>query len=74
MARRPNVEEREHAMDAQFHHAHTIWKTDLYDSAQDARSDARYEDDRGEVVTEWRERFECVIDESGGLRGDVRGA
>ena len=71
MARRPNVEEREHAMDAQFHHAHTIWKTDLYDSVQDARSEARYEDDPQAEPTQAEADpvFACIVDESAGFRG-----
>jgi hypothetical protein len=66
-----NVEAYEHAMDAQFHEAHTIWQTDLYDSARDARSEALYEDDpRAEPVeAETEPVFACDVDESAGFRG-----
>ncbi len=47
-----NAEEYEHGMDAEFRHAETIWRTDLYDSVQDARSEARYEETESDVLTE----------------------
>lgn len=38
-----NDEQYEHAMDMQFAQAAVEHRTDLYDSAQDARSESRYE-------------------------------
>jgi hypothetical protein len=40
-----HAEDHEHAMDVQWRHADIIHKTDLYDSVQDDRSEARYADD-----------------------------
>ena len=75
MARR-NVEAEEHAMDAQFHVAHTIWQTDLYDSVQDARSEARYTDDPQAEPTTGEVKdaaYICQVDESAGLRDRISG-
>ena len=72
-----NAEELEHAMDKQWAYADTLHKTCLYDAVQDARSEARYTDDpRAEPTLEDVKAacyFACDVDESGGLRGDVRG-
>ena len=71
-----NREEQEKAMDMQFDHGLRAWKTDLYDSAQDARSEARYDDhrrgepDTREVAESWMSEphYGCIIDESAGFR------
>ena len=50
------VEDHEHATDLQWRHADIVHKTDLYDAVQDARSEARYEDDpTAERDDLWRE-------------------
>jgi hypothetical protein len=50
---------------------------DPFDAVQDARSEARYEDEpRAETELEETKReqhFACRVDESGGLRGETRG-
>ena len=49
-------EDHEHATDLQWRHADIVHKTDLYDAVQDARSEARYEDDpTAERDDLWRE-------------------
>lgn len=40
-----NAEAHEQRIDAEFRHAEIVWRTDLYDSVQDDRSEARYETD-----------------------------
>ena len=47
-----NAEEYEQAMDAAGRVSETIWQTCLYDSVQDARSEARYEETESDVLTE----------------------
>ena len=47
-----NAEAYEQAMDAAGRVSETIWQTCLYDSVQDARSEARYEETESDVMTE----------------------
>ena len=49
---------------------------DPYDAVQDARSEARYDEDRGEpdtreVAEAWMRdpHYACIVDESAGFRG-----
>ncbi len=48
---------------------------DPFDAVLDARSEQRYEADASAEPTqdELEPVFVCVVDESGGLRGDTRG-
>ena len=71
-----NREAHEHAMDLQWRHADIVHRTDLYDSKQDARSDARYEHDPRAETEQWEVNeaaqdpgFACIVDESAGFRG-----
>ena len=50
-----NAEDYEHGMDAQWRQAEIGARTDLYDSVQDARSEARYEETESDVMTEHAE-------------------
>ena len=51
-----NPEDEERAMDAMFHHSEAVWKTDLYDAARDAVSEARYTDNpQAENDSQWRD-------------------
>jgi hypothetical protein len=51
-----NVEEHEQAMDAQWATASARHRGDLYDSGQDARSEARYELSETDRMSEETER------------------
>jgi hypothetical protein len=66
-----NAEAHEARMDAFYAECERIRVTDLYDSARDARSEARYEDDpRAEPVeAESEPVFACGVDESAGFCG-----
>jgi hypothetical protein len=65
-----HAEDYEHGMDIHFRHAEIVWKTDLYDSAQDYRSEARYDNGRPDIEPETVEPvFACIVDESAGFRG-----
>ena len=70
-----NREDHERAMDAQWRHSDHHYRGCLYDSALDARSEARYDDGRPDREPDPRDnpQFACTVDESGGLRGDTRG-
>lgn len=65
-----NREAHEHAMDAQWRHGEIVHRTDLYDSVQDARSEARYDDGLPDIEPPLAEPvFACIVDESAGFRG-----